>query len=347
MLVQRYRGHVGSVTNQGKSGDVRPATGGVGGKPAAGTSSPVANLFIIGTMKGGTEALHRFLDAHPAIAMSTVKETNHFAPSDLVASRWRSTLPYQDRATYHSLFPVGPDTRYAGEASTWYAFRPHAEGVAERLREYNPSARIIYLVRDPLGRLISNYFHSIRHLDRFVSFEHQVRHGHYVQVSDYAMQLAPYLAAFPESQIRIVVSERLRRSPEATLRALTDWLGLAPLAAESGTLGHHVTPDIVGTPNRLLRRTKLRGTPLWRLGSQHAPQPLRRLAQAIFFRNNMSTRSVTPAHVPADIRESLSTNIETFYKIVDGVIPEWRTNFPEAERAFSGQPARSPLLIGS
>jgi hypothetical protein len=36
-------------------------------------------FFVIGAAKSGTTSLHRYLDQHPAISMSSVKEPNFFA----------------------------------------------------------------------------------------------------------------------------------------------------------------------------------------------------------------------------------------------------------------------------
>jgi len=36
------------------------------------------NLVIIGAMKSGTTSLHGYLDLHPQISMSSVKELNFF-----------------------------------------------------------------------------------------------------------------------------------------------------------------------------------------------------------------------------------------------------------------------------
>ncbi len=39
---------------------------------------PLPNLFVVGAPKSGTTALHRYLDQHPQVAMSAVKEPKFF-----------------------------------------------------------------------------------------------------------------------------------------------------------------------------------------------------------------------------------------------------------------------------
>ena len=41
------------------------------------------NFFLVGVVKGGTTSLHRYLDQHPEIYMSPIKETNFFARNQI------------------------------------------------------------------------------------------------------------------------------------------------------------------------------------------------------------------------------------------------------------------------
>ena len=110
------------------------------------------NLFIIGAMKSGTTTLHEYLDSHPQIAMSRIKEPGFFVEE--------LTLR-QGEDWYLSLFEQDDRFRYRGESSTHYTKLPVFRGVAERLSRFNPEARLIYIMRNPIERLVSHYWHNI------------------------------------------------------------------------------------------------------------------------------------------------------------------------------------------
>jgi hypothetical protein len=122
------------------------------------------NLFIIGSMKSGTTLLWRVLASHPAIHMSTPKEPCYFVePSQLRRLQpwlWRERY-WLRRDRYFKLFHSNESKIYAGEASVYYTHLPLATGVAERIWRFNPNARLIYIMRDPIERTISHYWHSV------------------------------------------------------------------------------------------------------------------------------------------------------------------------------------------
>jgi hypothetical protein len=283
------------------------------------------NLFVIGTMKGGTHAAHALLGGHPAISMSRFKEPSHFVDAATLARVWREPLTYQDPAAYQALFPSTPQTRYRGEASTLYTCRPTAEGVAERIWRYNPEARLIYLVRDPLRRIVSHYFQERRLDKRPGTFAETVRgNPHFAAYSDYAYQLAPYVERFPRDSLRIVVSERLKRDPQGEMGRLFAWLGLEPAAVTIDETKHHVTPDAVGLPRPLLMRTRLYNSRLWRLARRHAPTPVARLARRLLFTDRIRQADVSAADIDEATQARVAAAARAFYDLIGGPVAEWR-----------------------
>src|SRR5688500_4466677 len=108
------------------------------------------NLIVIGGLKCGTTSLHHYLNLHPQIAMSRPKELNFFVEE----LNWELGTDW-----YTSHFDPAADVR--GETSPHYTNRPRFEGVAERIAESAPGARLIYMVRDPIKRLLSHYVHNV------------------------------------------------------------------------------------------------------------------------------------------------------------------------------------------
>ena len=90
-----------------------------------------------------------------------------------------------------------------------------------------PNAKLIYLLRHPIKRIISHHFHQYvdrcenRGLNQALSDLHD---NHYVNCSCYATQLEQYLPYYPLSQILIVSSEDLAQERIQTLQNIFRFL---------------------------------------------------------------------------------------------------------------------------
>ncbi len=103
------------------------------------------NLFIIGASKCGTTTLWNMLNSHSKVFMSTPKEPWFFSFSDF----------HKRLDEYHALFKDVNEEKIIGEASPIYSETTLIPDIAERLYSYNPDAKIIYVIREPIGRLKS------------------------------------------------------------------------------------------------------------------------------------------------------------------------------------------------
>jgi hypothetical protein len=183
-------------------------------KTHAGGALP--NLIVIGAMKCGTSSMHNYLDAHPDITMSREKELNFFSDAD----RW-ALGPEWYRKHFSS------SSKVRGESSPSYTNYPRVPGVPERIKSLIPDARMIYLVRDPIDRIVSHYIHSReagrekRQIDEALrNFED----NKYIVPSLYHSQLERHLRLFPRSQILVISTEELRDQRSETLRNVFDFL---------------------------------------------------------------------------------------------------------------------------
>jgi hypothetical protein len=177
----------------------------------------IPNLLIIGGLKCGTTSLHHYLGLHPEIQMSKPKELNFFV-SEL---NWDLGMDW-----YASRFDDRFEVR--GESSPHYTNRPRFDGVAARIREHCPDARLIYMVRDPIKRVLSHWVHATgagyerRGMDLTLSLPGTA----YVHRSMYWMQLQPYLEQFDSDRIEIITQEELQGEREETTRRAFDFLGV-------------------------------------------------------------------------------------------------------------------------
>ena len=207
------------------------------------------NLFIIGAMKSGTTLLWKLLGSHPSVYMCTPKEPSYFVEPaqlcDLEPFLW-SRGYWRSQELYLRLFQSPNDELFLGEASVYYTHLPQAPGVAERISRFNPNARLIYIIRDPIERTISHYWHRViyngedRSLLRAVTEESRYR-----DVSYYAMQLMPYFNRFSRDQIKILIFEELIENHHETVNSVFRWLGLDTSITIPPITQENLTPDIV------------------------------------------------------------------------------------------------------
>jgi hypothetical protein len=177
------------------------------------------NLIVIGAQKCSTTSLHYYLGLHPEIFMAEEKELNFF----LEERNWGKGIEW-----YSSHF--GANTRILGESSPTYSHFPVFQGVPERMHATIPEAKLIYILRDPIERILSHYMHSWasgtenRPLTEALE---DVESSPYVSRSMYYRQLEQYLPYFPDSRILIIAAEALLHGDRGkTLEKVYSFLNL-------------------------------------------------------------------------------------------------------------------------
>jgi hypothetical protein len=173
------------------------------------------NLIIVGVMKCGTTSLHYYLGLHPQISMSREKELEFF----IGERNWS-----RGAAWYARQFDARTAVR--GESSPNYAATGRFSGVPARMREVVPEAKLIFMVRDPIERLISHWIHNFSHGREQRPFAEILDDDRYLERSMYATQLRPYLDAFPREQILILEMEELRVQRLDVLRRVLGFLAV-------------------------------------------------------------------------------------------------------------------------
>src|SRR3954449_9120096 len=175
------------------------------------------NLIIIGGLKCGTTSIHHYLGLHPEIQMSKPKELNFFVEE----LNWDLGLDW-----YASRFDSGFKVR--GESSPHYTNLPRFQGCAERIREHCPDARLLYMVRDPIKRILSHWVHATGagYESREMTPTLSMPDTQYMNRSKYWMQLQPYLELFDREQIEIIAQEELQAEREETMRKAFRFAGV-------------------------------------------------------------------------------------------------------------------------
>ncbi len=199
------------------------------------------DFFLVGAPKGGTTALSDYLGLHPQVFMCLPKEPNYFA-TDLPGLRhYVDTL-----AGYERLFAAASDRHIAvGEASSCYLYS--REAIAS-IRQYNPAARLVVMLRNPFEVLISYHAQllfclledetDITKAWRLQSLRRQGQHIpprcrepamlNYREALALGVQLERLYRVFPADQVTVIFFDDFKRSPRAVYDELLVFLQLPP-----------------------------------------------------------------------------------------------------------------------
>jgi hypothetical protein len=195
---------------------------------AAAPAGALPTVVIIGAMKCGTTSLHHYLDLHPEVAMSRPKELNFFIGADTppaLPTDWSSGNWHRGPAWYAAQFDASVPVR--GEASPGYTSPSHPQ-VAMRMAWLIPSSRLVYAVRDPVRRAVSQYWHHRREGSEIRPLEEALLdpRSQYVARGRYFERLEPFLAAGFGDRVSLVAQEELHAHRRPTLRRLFGHLGV-------------------------------------------------------------------------------------------------------------------------
>jgi hypothetical protein len=111
-------------------------------------SNGFPDFFVVGAPRCGTTAFCRYLATHPQICFSRPKEPHYFSRIDTLPSEREVQSDYIERYFSHR----SAAHRVAGEGSVSYLYLP---GAIERIRHFNPAARFVVMLRNPLTMLPS------------------------------------------------------------------------------------------------------------------------------------------------------------------------------------------------
>lgn len=200
------------------------------------------NFFIVGAPKCGTTALSEYLREHPNVFMSSPKEPSYFSSEISGDRHW---VP-QSIDEHLGLFADADERHIAiGEASVHYLY----SGIAlERIRGFNPQARIIAMVRNPIEMAYSLHSQLYYRLQENVQdFRHawqlqeKRRQGkeiprttripallQYKDVCSLGSQIERLLRVFPAQQVEIIVFDDFVSNARTAYEEVLTFLGLPP-----------------------------------------------------------------------------------------------------------------------
>lgn len=191
---------------------------------------PGRNFFIVGAQKAGTTALHSYLSKHSEISISLTKEL-HFFDNEMIDWKQPDYAPLESGMG-------GAAKKVRGEATPIYMYWPKS---IERLHAYDPSAKIIILLRHPIFRAHSHWRMETARQAEDLPFYEAIRSGRnrvknaencvhriysYVERGLYADQIKRILKYYPRSQIYFLINDQLWLEPKNSLKNIENFLSV-------------------------------------------------------------------------------------------------------------------------
>ncbi|MEO8099529.1 MAG: sulfotransferase [Acidobacteriota bacterium] len=276
------------------------------------SAQSLPTFFLAGVPKSGSTSLYRYLDQHPDIYMSPIKEPNFFADEARFANfsayfqklgeparaRLRAFLsgpmttacsagPVEGWDGYLSLFKNVRHEKAIGEASVCYLWSPTAaKNIAARV----PQAKFVIILRNPAERAFSQYKHMLSFaLDR-VDFRAHVQASMaasattfselypFLNFGFYGEQLERLFQTVERARVGIWFYEDFCRDPARMLREVCQFLNVDDQFVPDVSK-RHMEPRI--PRGRLLQR--IRQNSVWRAARQFVPANAKAALRAAAF----------------------------------------------------------------
>lgn len=206
------------------------------------------SFLVIGTAKGGTTSLHRYLEEHPNIGTTLKKEVHFFDYNFNLGLDW-----------YKTYFPLRQSNLLAVDSTPNYLLHPH---VPRRVYETLPEVKLILLLRNPIDRAYSHHNMNVKRIDiqENLSFEDAIKaesariqqellrvqndedytsmnlsYYSYLASGIYVDQINTWLRYFSLDQMLILKSEDFFKTPSVTYTRVLEFLQLPPYALKEYT----------------------------------------------------------------------------------------------------------------
>ena len=195
----------------------------------------IVDFFIVGAPKAGTTSLYHYLNEHPQVEMSSQKEPDYFSDKAINEQGMyygKNRVNTLDK--YESLF-VQKESVVYGEGSVSYLFY---DNVAEDIKKYNPNAKIIIMLRNPIERAFSHYLMDYRlglisdSFENIITKKSKHKNAHlfyqqYIEVSKYTTQIQRYLDFFEKDSILFIDYDDFKKNVSETVDKVYNFLNIS------------------------------------------------------------------------------------------------------------------------
>ena len=194
-------------------------------------------FFIVGAPKCGTTSMAQYLNQHPDVFV--LRGEPHFFGTDIDYNH-----PRLSRRQYLSICRRNGGKSLVGDRSTWYLYSKRA---AAEIHDFNPDARIIAMLRNPVEMIRSLHRHQfqrgrrddIERLEDALDAEPDRRLGRrlpdnvrfpgsllYSEIARYSEQLPRYFERFGRDRVHVILFDDLKADPTTTYAQALEFLGV-------------------------------------------------------------------------------------------------------------------------
>jgi len=181
----------------------------------------IPDVYLVGAAKSGTSGLAYLLSEHPSINVGKNKEPEYFSFCENFE---------KGESWYLNNYKDAKQEQTIIDASTGYSRYPEYPDVAKRIHDFNPDAKIIFLLRHPVDRAYSHYIHRYSKelfpdkpfegtFSSFIEREPMV-----VNSSNYKLQIQQYLKYFDKSSILVIFTDEMNSNLSGMLTNVCDFL---------------------------------------------------------------------------------------------------------------------------
>jgi len=178
------------------------------------------SFIIVGAPKSGTNSLREYLRSHPDIYIPP-GEVHYFDKNYEKGIEW-----------YLKFFDNAKDNQLIGEKTPNYMYKKE---IAEKIFKLNNKIKLIFLLRNPVDRAYSNYWHNYKAGRLRNNFEESIKNDldniyvkNCIDNSKYKKAILNYKKIFPDEQILLLKSEDLKNKRKKTLNKVFNFLELEP-----------------------------------------------------------------------------------------------------------------------
>ena len=233
------------------------------------------NFIIVGAMKAGTTSMHYILNRHDNVFIPA--REIHFFDIDDVEQHPDFSIDDEGKWTFHDydrywhdyldwysrFFQRAAVGQVIGEDSTTYMASSKAPA---RIAGLLPDVKLIFMLRDPVNRAYSHYWHLVNSGRAIYDFEGTLRHtpGTILQRGYYKEQIERFRQYFPGDQLKVVIFEEFTKNIQAIVDDVCKFLSLR-VAVDTGAVNTHRN---IGRAPRSLG-LKLRANRINRKAAEH------------------------------------------------------------------------------
>lgn len=172
-------------------------------------------IVVIGGMKCGTSSLYHMFKEVDEVCLSKFKEPSFFTKRSKNGIDW-----------YKNQFETTEKTKYLMDVSPSYSKVHLFPNCAQMIHDYDPDTKIIYIVRDPIERIISNIYHDLLRgrLTRGQIQSFLTSNDNYIKTSAYFSQIMPYIKLFGDKKVLVLQFEELKSNLPLFNKRIADFL---------------------------------------------------------------------------------------------------------------------------